>query len=69
MLDAGRNYVILAAALLVLTASLKLYMDSNQRGSGVALFGDSVRKCQGSGFDLGTKRIGCQTSGGTSFNR
>ncbi|SEW46158.1 hypothetical protein SAMN04488515_3456 [Cognatiyoonia koreensis] len=62
MLDAGRNYVILAAALLVLTASLKLYAESQQYGNGLALLGDGVRKCQSSGFELSTKRIGCQSS-------
>jgi len=68
MHDAGRNYVILAAALLVLAASLKLYADTNSHRGSLGLIGSSVEKCQSSGFELGTKRIGCRTSG-AAFGR
>lgn len=68
MLDAGRNYVILAAALLVLAASLKLFDDSNKHRGSLSMIGSAVERCQSSGFELGTKRVGCRTSG-AAFGR
>lgn len=68
MLDAGRNYVILAAALLVLTAALKLHDGGNTSSGSFALVGDTKRECQASGFNLSTKRVGCQGSG-AAFGR
>lgn len=68
MFDAGRNYVMLAAALLVLAASLKLYTDTNHHRGTLALIGTDVVNCQSAGFNLSTKRIGCQSSG-AAFGR
>ena len=68
MFDAGRNYVILAAALLVLAASLKLYVDTNTGPGGISLAGAKSEKCQPRGFSLSTMRADCKGSG-AAFSR
>lgn len=68
MFDAGRNYIILAAALLVFTAAFKLHMDGQTHAQGLSLAGTSVERCQSSGFNLSSKRIGCKSSG-AAFSR
>lgn len=69
----GRKYIILSAALILVAATLRMYVDKHGDGGLLTTMGQSVAKCDSRSIQLSQARIGCQRNSsiaiGSTFAR